>query len=130
MAADLAEIPGLKLRPDAPLARLTTFRIGGPAELLVEVGSGRALSDLLRAARRAGAPFHLLGLGSNVLIPDQGLPGIVVRLGGEFKDGAIEADLGIANGELGRVHSHGDPAGSGVEVVARQRPLVLFIERA
>src|SRR5690606_34060200 len=40
---------------------------------------------LLRAVRETGVPFHLLGLGSNVLAPDDGLPGVVARLSGELK---------------------------------------------
>lgn len=81
----LAAIPGLGVRPGQPLARLSTLRIGGPAELYVEVGSERALVALLQEAARRRLAFQLLGLGSNVLVPDVGLPGIVARLGGELK---------------------------------------------
>lgn len=81
----LAAVPGLTVRAAAPLARCTTLRIGGPAELLVDVTSERALVALLRAVRETGVPFHLLGLGSNVLAPDDGLPGVVARLSGELK---------------------------------------------
>ncbi len=85
LAGQLSGIPGLAVRPAAPLARLTTLRIGGPAELLVDVASERALVALLRAIDAAGAPFQLLGLGSNVLAPDDGLPGVVARLTGELR---------------------------------------------
>lgn len=81
----LAAIPGLVVRRDEPLARHTTLRVGGPAELLVDVGSERALVALLAEARAAGVPFQLLGLGSNVLAPDAGLPGVVARLTGELR---------------------------------------------
>ncbi len=81
----LAGIQGLLVRPDQALARLSTLRIGGPAETFVEVASERALVVLLQAVGRRDLPFQLLGLGSNVLIPDAGLPGIVARLGGELK---------------------------------------------
>lgn len=81
----LAAIPGLGVRPGQPLARLSTLRIGGPAELYVEVGSERALVALLQEVARRRLAFQLLGLGSNVLVPDAGLPGIVARLGGELK---------------------------------------------
>jgi UDP-N-acetylmuramate dehydrogenase len=81
----LEAIPGLALRPGQALARLATLRIGGPAETFVEVGSERALVALLEAVSQRRVPFQLLGLGSNVLIPDAGLPGIVARLGGELK---------------------------------------------
>jgi UDP-N-acetylmuramate dehydrogenase len=98
--AELGEIPGLTLKPGAPLARLNTFRIGGPAEMLVEVGSGRALAALLRLVDRRRVPFHLLGLGSNVLIPDEGLPGIVARLGGELRRVYVRGNLVSAGGAV------------------------------
>lgn len=85
LLARLADVPGLALRRDEPLARHSTFRIGGPAELFAEVGSERALARLIGAARESGASLHLLGLGSNVLFPDRGLDGVVARLGGELK---------------------------------------------
>ena len=81
----LAAIPGLVVRPGQALARLATLRIGGPAENFVEVTSERALVALLQGVAGRRLPFQLLGLGSNVLIPDAGLPGIVARLGGELK---------------------------------------------
>ena len=66
----LQAIPGLGVQPGKPLARLSTLRIGGPAELFVEVGSERALVALLQEVARRKQPFQLLGLGSNVLVPD------------------------------------------------------------
>lgn len=81
----LEGVPGLSLRRDEPLARHSTFRIGGPAELFAEVASERALARLVEAVRETATPLHLLGLGSNVLFPDGGLAGVVARLGGELK---------------------------------------------
>lgn len=72
-------------RRDEALARHSTFRIGGPAELFLEVGSESALARTLRAAGELGVGVHLLGLGSNVLFPDAGLAGAVVKLAGELK---------------------------------------------
>jgi UDP-N-acetylmuramate dehydrogenase len=69
-----------EVRPDAPLARLTTYRIGGPATVFLPAGP-EDLSAGLRIAADAGVPVFLLGLGSNVLLPDEGLEALVVRLG-------------------------------------------------
>jgi len=80
----LAAIEGLDVERDAPLAPLTTLRIGGPAELLVTAHTQRALVALLRLTCAEGIPLHLLGLGSNVLYPDEGMVGVVARLGGVF----------------------------------------------
>src|SRR5436190_387253 len=106
LAAALNTVPGLVVRPSEPLARYTTFRIGGPAEFLVDIPSQRALIAVVRLARATGAPFHLLGLGSNVLIPDEGLSGIVGRLGGELKRARVRGDLvsaGAAPAAMARI---------------------------
>ncbi len=96
----LADIPGVALKAREPLARYTTFRIGGPAEWFAEVPSQAALVALLRFVHRANVPFHLLGLGSNVLIPDDGLPGVTARLGGELRRVRVRGNLVSAGGAL------------------------------
>jgi UDP-N-acetylmuramate dehydrogenase len=100
LATALPAVPGLVVRSGEPLARYTTFRIGGPAEWLVDIPSQRALLAVVRLAIGSGAPFHLLGLGSNVLIPDEGLPGIVGRLGGELKRARVRGNLVSAGAAL------------------------------
>lgn len=67
------------VRAGAPLATLTTFRVGGPADVLVDVASAEGLAGVLAAARAAGVPVTVLGGGSNVLIADAGIRGVVVR---------------------------------------------------
>ena len=67
-------------RPDAPLAPLTTFRVGGPADWLADVASEEELAALVTDARAADVPVSVLGGGSNVLVADAGVPGVVIRL--------------------------------------------------
>ncbi len=67
-------------QPDAPLAPLTTFRVGGPAEWLADVSSEDQVQALVRDAAAAGVPVTVLGGGSNLLVADAGVPGVVVRL--------------------------------------------------
>jgi UDP-N-acetylmuramate dehydrogenase len=84
IVAALEAIAGLEIEHGAPLAPLTTLRIGGPAEVLATAHTERALVSLLRLTHGEGVPLRLLGLGSNVLYPDSGLPGVVARLGRAF----------------------------------------------
>jgi UDP-N-acetylmuramate dehydrogenase len=100
LANRLALIPGLVVRPNHPLAKLTTFQIGGPADLFVEASSQLAVSHLLAEVAAVGAPLHLLGLGSNILVPDEGLRGVVVRLGGELRRVRIRGEWVSAGGAL------------------------------
>jgi UDP-N-acetylmuramate dehydrogenase len=68
-----------RVRRDVPLATLTTFRVGGPADLLAEPHSAAELVAVLTAARDHAVPVTLLGGGSNVLVGDRGVRGLVVR---------------------------------------------------
>ena len=72
-------------RFDEPLAPKTTFKIGGPADCYIEAGNVVELEALLHVAALHGLPLLLLGWGSNVLVADGGVRGVVVRLRGEFE---------------------------------------------
>ncbi len=62
-----------------PLAPYTTFRIGGPADVLYEASSADDLAAAVTAARSLGIPWFVLGLGANILVGDRGVRGLVVR---------------------------------------------------
>ncbi len=83
VAADLLPalraIPGLTLRENVPLAHLTRFAIGGPADLLVETGDPQAFVAAIRACRASGVQFYIIGDGSNLVASDQGYRGAVLR---------------------------------------------------
>ncbi|MEW8978682.1 MAG: UDP-N-acetylmuramate dehydrogenase [Symbiobacterium sp.] len=81
--------PG-RIRRDEPLKRHTTFRIGGPADYLVQVANRQELSGLLRLAGEEGLPVYILGNGSNLLVSDEGVRGLVLSLTGEFGRLAVE----------------------------------------
>jgi UDP-N-acetylmuramate dehydrogenase len=68
-----------QLMANVPLAPYTTFKVGGPAEWLLETRSAHDVIDALRIARRCGVSLTVLGGGSNVLIGDRGVPGLVIR---------------------------------------------------
>ncbi|MBE2215068.1 MAG: UDP-N-acetylmuramate dehydrogenase [Opitutaceae bacterium] len=72
--------PETILRVDEPLGAKTTMRVGGPAELYAEPASTADLQTLLAAARAMRVSVHLLGRGSNLIVPDDGVRGLVVRL--------------------------------------------------
>lgn len=68
------------VREQVPLAPYTTLRLGGPAGRLVEATTEEEVVDAVAAADRSGEPVLVLGGGSNVVIPDEGFPGTVVRV--------------------------------------------------
>ncbi len=87
-----------RYKENAPLAPVTWFRVGGPAEVLFRPADVADLSHFL-AARPADVPITVLGVASNVLIRDGGVRGVVIRLGREFAGLAVdgtEMDAGAA----------------------------------
>ncbi len=87
------DVPGLrgKLTPDAPLAKLVWFKSGGRADWLFEPAD---LDDLRLFLERLGGnlPVMALGLGSNLIVRDGGVPGVVVKLGKPFADIEVGED--------------------------------------
>ncbi|MGB8274961.1 MAG: UDP-N-acetylmuramate dehydrogenase [Alphaproteobacteria bacterium] len=77
-----------RLTADAPLAGITWFGVGGPAEVMFRPADRDDLASLL-AAKPEGVPVTVIGVGSNLLVRDGGIPGIVIRLGRSFAE--IEA---------------------------------------
>jgi UDP-N-acetylmuramate dehydrogenase len=66
------------VRRDYPLERLTTVRTGGAGELFARAGSEEQLLELLAWAAAAGVPVSVVGSGSNLLVADRGVPGLVL----------------------------------------------------
>ena len=73
--------PEAVIRRDEPMARRTTLRVGGAADLLVEPDGEEDLAKVLEEARRCAVPWRILGRGSNLLIRDGGVRGLVISMG-------------------------------------------------
>ena len=96
--AEAAEGPGAEVVLDAELALLTTLRVGGPAALLVTVDDEAALLRTVLAATEWQVPILLLGRGSNMLVADDGWPGLVLRLGRGFRGIHIDGTRVVTGG--------------------------------
>lgn len=119
---DLSLPPGDgAIEPGVPLGRFTTWRIGGPARFLCRARTEAGLAAVLAAASAEGLPLAILGMGSNVLVADDGFPGCVLRLEGEFLRVAVEGERVTAGGgaPLGGVCAAAARAGlSGLEAIS------------
>ena len=94
-----------RLKVNQSLAEFTSFRIGGPADLFVTLESESELMRAKAAAHRAGVPTFCLGHGTNLLVSDRGIRGLVLRLGEGFNqisidDVKVTAGAGIDFGDL------------------------------
>jgi UDP-N-acetylmuramate dehydrogenase len=112
VAALLRAAFGARVQPNAPLAPLTTFRVGGPADYLIETRSSGEIVAALQIAHRAGVPVTMLGGGSNVLVGDRGVRGLVIRpRGGEVRgigQDRVNADAAVTiNGLVRWTINHG-----------------------
>jgi UDP-N-acetylmuramate dehydrogenase len=70
----------VEVQPDAPIGSMTWYGIGGRADLLVRPHTIDALATLVKRCRRSNTPLEVLGAGANLLVADDGVGGIVVRL--------------------------------------------------
>jgi UDP-N-acetylmuramate dehydrogenase len=107
--------------PDEPLSRHTTWRIGGPARWFCRVKTEEGLARVLEASTRDSTPLALLGMGSNILVADDGFAGYVVRLQGDFLSVSVEGEHVRAGGgaALGGVCAAAARAGlSGIEPIS------------
>ena len=139
-----------RLRTNVVLAPYTTFKIGGPADVLYDATSADDLANAVTTARAARIPFFVLGLGANILVGDRGVRGLVIRNTAartEFpqadeirtESGTVMADLikvAVARGLSGLEHYVGIPSTVGGAVwqnlhflsPAPERTRTMFIE--
>jgi UDP-N-acetylmuramate dehydrogenase len=107
---------GVKTSRDEPLARFTTMRVGGPADLFASVHNVHELRAILRFARSRGLPHTLLGRGSNVGIADAGIRGLVIQ--NRAEGSRVEGDRYVAESgvPMARAATESQKAGlSGLE---------------
>jgi len=101
-----------RLTANAPIGPMTWFRVGGPAEILFRPADETDLADFLRSLA-ADIPVTVIGVGSNLLVRDGGIPGVTIRLGRGFAEvaadgdavragaGALDLNVALAAGEAG-----------------------------
>ena len=82
--SELCRETGAQIALSEPMSAHPTFRVGGPCAALVTGPDIPALQAIVRNLTRGGIPFRLIGRGSNLLVPDEGYPGVVLLLGGTF----------------------------------------------
>lgn len=89
MRKKLAQYWGKDVMWDCPLAKFSTLRVGGPAGAVVFPANKEEIGRLIVGLRQDGIPWRIIGRGSNILVPDEGFPGVVIVLGKSFS--GIEA---------------------------------------
>ncbi|MGZ6266315.1 MAG: UDP-N-acetylmuramate dehydrogenase [Candidatus Limnocylindrales bacterium] len=98
LAAEIRVLAGVSARPDAPMAPHTTMRVGGPADLLAVVNERASLVELVLLARSRGIPHVVIGRGSDLLVSDDGIRGLVILCrteGWRFEDRRLVAEAGL-----------------------------------
>ena len=109
-----------RLTENAPLDRITWFRVGGPAEVMFRPADRDDLAQFL-AEKPAEVPVTVIGVGSNLLVRDGGVPGVIVRLGREFAGIAVEGAhmrTGAAALDLNAALSAAEAALTGLEFLS------------
>ena len=103
---EYAKENGWSPRRDEPMSRYTTFKIGGPADLILEIPGEMDLCRIIRKCRSLAVPYQVIGKGSNLLVSDRGMEGCVLLLTGELAgveavgDGKIRCGAGTSLARL------------------------------
>ena len=93
--------PGLLIKEQEPMRDYTSFRIGGPADLMVCPTSGEAVAETVRFCRGQEIPWFIIGNGSNLLVSDEGYRGVTILNPGSVGSyyaptyGVVEAEDGL-----------------------------------
>lgn len=91
---------------DEPMSGHTTFRVGGPADCFVTPHGADGVRAVISAVREDGRPLYIMGRGSNLLVSDAGLRGVVVQIAGNLcdmevdKDGRVTVEAGATNAKV------------------------------
>ncbi len=103
----LKQIPDCQVLENAIMAKYTTFKIGGSADLMVEPTSLEALQQILLILKDTDIPYFIFGKGSNLLVGDLGIRGVVIRMNGlnniKIDDTRIIAEAGISLAKIASV---------------------------
>lgn len=82
-----------RLYVDVPMSQFTTFKVGGPADMLIEPCSNETIPYIVTIAKQTNTPVTIIGGGSNLVVGDRGIRGLVVRMGSSQEDeGSIAFD--------------------------------------
>ncbi len=106
LAAEVARLAGLpaeRVTTNQPLAPRTSYQIGGPAQLFAVGGNRAEVVALVRAARQLDLPWHILGRGTNLLVADSGVSGLVVANRAEESGLERAGEQGWARADAGAV---------------------------
>jgi UDP-N-acetylmuramate dehydrogenase len=88
----ITKLGSRRVKLNEPLASYTTFKIGGPADLFYQTKTQEELIGAIKLAREYKIPYFILGGGSNILVSDEGFPGLVIK--------AVNADLRVVGNKI------------------------------
>ena len=113
LAEKLHALAPERLWENEPMSRHTTFRVGGPADMMFFPANTEEIQLALAAAREAGVEVHLVGNGSNLIVRDGGLRGLTIALGEPFSEVRVEGNAIVAQAgaPLSRVAAAAQEAG-------------------
>jgi UDP-N-acetylmuramate dehydrogenase len=85
-------LPDLSISEQEPMSKHTTFRIGGPADLYITPKANQ-IADVVNLCRQSGVPFFIIGNGSNLLVSDKGIRGVVIEIGKNCREFQVEGPV-------------------------------------
>lgn len=100
LSSELAKVVKGRVEIQVPLSKHTTWRVGGPADLLVWAKTAQDVQAAIQMANRYQQLWQVLGNGSNLLVLDQGLRGVTIKLSGELASAVYQKGEAVAGGGM------------------------------
>lgn len=95
---NFAESNGCEVLKNQPMSKFTSFKIGGPADVLIKIGNKNILCECIKECNKLEIPLFVLGNGSNLLVRDKGIRGVVIKLCGDFNKVVLKNETQIECG--------------------------------
>ncbi len=82
-----------RIRKNEPMAKHTSFKIGGPVDLMVLPSDIEELRHVLKVCREMGIDFYVMGNGTNLLVRDKGVRGVIIKIGGDYSKVSVQGEI-------------------------------------
>lgn len=97
---ELNNLKNTEIKLNEPMKAHTSFKIGGPVDIMAMVKDIKDIKNIIKIANKFQIPYMIMGNGSNLLVKDTGVEGIIIKLNDNFKDYTVKGDTIIAQSGL------------------------------
>ena len=88
-----AFLPESQIKINDPMKNHTSFRIGGPVDIMALPTNPKQVSNIIKVCKQDNIPFFVMGNGTNLLVKDEGIRGVVIKLAQNYNDAVVDKNI-------------------------------------